>query len=221
MGRAGRWVVLFAAAALAACGSTSRLKPESAASKREIRDFDRVVVVDFDAKLKKEKKFKDEAKREKYALKVAKAGRTFADDIAKQIRDTGAFADVARASAHDAVDPDALRIGGTITRYDAGNVAARAAVGFLGQTHFEADVVFGTPDGRELGRIRVDHNSWPLPVGSAGSVVQTPGFFMSLAAMKVADELAIAKGARRRGEAGAADGAKAGDTNELGKDGYE
>lgn len=186
-----RAVVLLTALALAACGSVSDLRPESAAAKRQIRDYTIVEVLDFEATASREFEDDEGEKRAKYETQVAEAKIRFADEIAEEIRESGAFTTVTRTAG----EGPALRVTGTITRYDEGNVVARTAVGFAGMAHFEADVtVTDATSGEALGSFRVDRNSWPLPVGTATNVVQNPGFFMDGAAKKIADELAVAKG---------------------------
>ena len=44
-----------------------------------------------------------------------------------------------------------------------------------------------------LASLKVDRNSWPLPVGASMSTLQTTEFFMNNAAKKIAEELAAKK----------------------------
>ena len=68
-------------------------------------------------------------------------------------------------------------------------------VGFVGMSEFDATVIFSdAASGEELGRLKVNRNSWPLPIGSASNVVQSVDFHMHAAAKRVAAELAKAKG---------------------------
>ncbi|HEX5693585.1 MAG TPA: DUF4410 domain-containing protein, partial [Arenimonas sp.] len=117
--------------------------------------------------------------------------KAFAEKIVEEIRATGAFAEVARAK----MPVPALQITGSIDLWEPGNIAARSLVGFAGKSQFNATIVISDLEsGTELGRIIVDRNSWPLPIGASTNVVQTVEFLMSQAAKRVATELAEAKG---------------------------
>jgi hypothetical protein len=95
----------------------------------------------------------------------------------------------------DQADAPALKISGNIEEWKAGNVAARTLVGFVGMSEFDATVVFSDlATGEELGRLKVNRNSWPLPIGTAVNVVQSVEFHMHQAARRIAHELAKAKG---------------------------
>ena len=184
---------LLALAALAGCGSVSGLTREAAEAPQHIADYTRVEVADFEAH--DEKPLEDPAKAEEHAAKVERARKLFADKIAEEIRASGAFAEVSRTPGAR----PALRIGGTISRYDEGNIVARGLTGFAGQTHFEVAVDIADADsGRSLSTLSVDRNSWPLPVGASMSTLQTTEFFMNNAAKKIASELA----AKKKGDAG-------------------
>src|SRR4249919_1488183 len=183
--------LLLACFALSGCGSVSGLTREASEAPRHIADYTRVEVDDFAAH--DEKPLDDPAKAAEHAEKVDKARKLFADKIAEQIRATGVFAEVSRTPG----TRPALRVGGDITRYDEGNIVARGLTGFAGQTHFEAVVpIVDAVTGKQIARIEVDRNSWPLPVGASTSTIQTTNFFMNGAAKKVADELLAARPAR-------------------------
>lgn len=178
---------LVAAFFLIGCGSVSGLKRAPGESAR-IADYSRVQVVDFGAS--GGKKFDDAKKQQEYDESLAEARVRFADKIAEALTKTGEFGEVSRQPAA----ADALRISGDITRYDEGNIVARGLTGFAGQTHFEAVVIItDAASGREIARVEVDRNSWPLPVGASASTLQTTNFFMENAAKKVADELLAAR----------------------------
>ena len=175
--------LLLALIGLGGCGSVSGLKNEAGATTR-IADYRQVEVLDFSAS--GGEKFPDAAKQAEYNASLAEARRTFADKIAEAITATGSFDKVSRQS----LAGGALRVSGDITRYDEGNLVARGLTGFAGQTHFEAVVtIVDAASGRQIARIDVDRNSWPLPVGASASTLQTTNFFMNGAAKKVADEL--------------------------------
>jgi hypothetical protein len=181
-------LLLACASALSACGSVSGLTREASDAPRHIADYTRVEVDDF--VVRDEKPLEDPSKAAEHAVKVEKARKLFADKIAEQIRATNAFAEVSRAPG----TRPALRIGGTITRYDEGNIVARGLTGFAGQTHFDVKVdIADAESGRSLSMLTVDRNSWPLPVGASLSTLQTTEFFMNEASKKIASELAAKK----------------------------
>lgn len=167
----------------AACGSVSGLKPNAGATTR-IADYRQVEVLDFSAS--GGEKFPDASKQAEYDASLADARKKFADKIAEAITATGSFDAVSRQP----LASGALRVSGDITRYDEGNIVARGLTGFAGQTHFEAVVtIVDATSGKQIARIDVDRNSWPLPVGASASTLQTTNFFMEGAAKKVAEEL--------------------------------
>lgn len=184
-----RWCIVILVSLLSACGSTSKLRTESGEARRSIADYAAVYVADFASTAPAESKNADS--EAKHAAAVAAAQRDFADRIAAKLIESGTFGVVSRVP----VDGPVLRIGGTITRLDEGNVAARAVTGFVGQAHFEATVRFeDAQSGELLGTITVDRNSWPLPIGASSNLVQNVGFFMDGAASKIAEELRRARG---------------------------
>jgi hypothetical protein len=173
---------------LSACGSVSGLTRESSSAPQHIADYTRVEVADFD--VRDEKPLEDPSKQAEHLAKINKARSLFADKIAERIRESGAFAEVAREPGAR----PALRIGGNITRYDEGNIVARGLTGFAGQTHFDVNVqITDAESGKLLSTLSVDRNSWPLPVGASLSTLQTTEFFMNEASKKIASELALKK----------------------------
>lgn len=179
---------------LAACGSTSRLKTDSPRELASIGDFALVEVVDFASTASSKAKNEDDTLA--HAESVEQARQRFADLIAEELGKRAAFDEVSR----EELDGEVLQVGGTITRYEEGNVAARMVTGFVGQAHFEATVeVRDKASGRVLGRFDVDRNSWPLPIGASSNAVQNTGMFMSGAAKRIADELAKARERRAPG----------------------
>jgi len=189
--------LLFLLGMLTACGSTSKLRTDSADARKQIRDYERVVVADFEATATKETD--DQQKQAKFLVQLNDARSGFADLIAEELVDRKAFTEVSR----EPLEGKALRISGTITRFEKGNVAARVVTGFVGQAHFEAEVtVADIESGEVLGTFDVDRNSWPLPIGASSNAVQNVGMFMSGAANRIADEMAVARGVLKRGETG-------------------
>ena len=174
--------LLFLAVSLAGCGSLGKLDA-SKKQKAEIADYDRVVVGEF----------VPTGDRIRAEPEVLEAGRlAFSEKIVEALRESNAFASV---EAGDTAEPPALKISGTIEQWQTGNIAARTLVGFVGMSEFDATVVFSdAASGEELGRLKVNRNSWPLPIGSATNVVQSVDFHMEQAARRVAAELAKAKG---------------------------
>jgi hypothetical protein len=181
-------LLLLAAGVLAACGSVSGLTREASDSPQHIADYTRVEVADFE--VRDEKPLDDPAKQTEHLAKLEQARKLFADKIAEQVTASGAFAQVARVPG----TRPALRVGGSITRYDEGNIIERGLTGFAGQTHFDVQVQITDADsGRVLSTLSVDRNSWPLPVGASLSTLQTTQFFMNEASKKIASELAAKK----------------------------
>lgn len=188
--RSIRSTLLLATLFLAACGSTSGLRTESAAARKQIGDYTRVEVADFAVTATKDTK-DDHKAQAKYQAQLAEARARIADLIGEEISERAAFDEVSRA----ALEGSALRVTGTITRYEEGNIAARMVTGFVGQAHFEATVtVSDRESGEVLGNFVIDRNSWPLPIGASSNAVQNVGMFMSGAAKRIADELAVARG---------------------------
>lgn len=181
-------LLALATLVLAGCGSVSGLTRESGAAPMRIADYTRVEVADFTSS--EAPTFNDDKKRAEYEEAVAKAKVAFADKIAEEVRASGSFESVSRTPG---VRP-ALRVGGDISRYDEGNVAARMVTGFAGQAHFDAKVEVADADsGQVLATLTVDRNSWPLPIGASTNLVQNPNRFMNEAAKKMASELAAKK----------------------------
>lgn len=191
-----RLSLLLLLSLLTACGSTSKLRTDSADARNQIRDYDRVEVADFEATATKESD--DTKKLAGFFADLAAARTGFADRIAAELVERKAFNEVSR----EPLEGRALRISGTITRFEKGNVAARMITGFAGQAHFEAEVIVSDhASGEVLGTFDVDRNSWPLPIGASSNAVQNVGTFMQGAANRIADEMAIARSVLKRGEA--------------------
>lgn len=174
---------------LAACGSLGHLEGKTTAKKAEIRDYDTVYVADFSAN--DTRPAKDDKESAQRAAEIEKGRLAFSDKIAEEIAQSKAFANVSRT----APPGKSLRVEGSVDLWEPGNVAARALTGFAGKSEFNATVlVVDAGTGEELARLKVDRNSWPLPIGASTTIVQTVDFFKNQAAKRVADELAKAKG---------------------------
>jgi hypothetical protein len=190
-----RLLAVLALGTLTACGSVSKLQTDSAAARRQIGDYPRVAVIDFAATATTDAK--DAEKQQAYAADLQAAQSKIADLIAAEITERKAFDEVSRTP----LEGPHLKVSGTITRYEEGNVAARMVTGFAGQAHFEATVTVSDADSESvLGTFSIDRNSWPLPIGASTNAVQNVGTFMSGAAKRVADELAVARGKRSQRE---------------------
>jgi len=193
-----RIAALILTSALAACGTTSDIKPSanlqaigSAAQKNakaiDLSAYDKVVVLDFvdgtdSSKLKPDK-------LRSHSDAMATAMRSFPDLIADKVRGTGAFQEVVRGPSPG----KALTISGTITRLTEGNAALRLWIGMgAGSSYFDAttDLLDGE-SGASLGQLITDKNSWAL--GGALASAQTVQSFMEGAAAKIAVQLRDSK----------------------------
>jgi hypothetical protein len=179
---------------LAACGTTSNLKPSPQAEAiagqarpaspgLDLSGYDKVVVLDFTDATDKSK-LKPE-KVAAYGETMATAVRTFPDLIAQKLRETGAFQEVVRGPSTG----KALVLSGHIDRLVEGNTALRLLVGMgAGSSYFEATTTLGDAEsGSALGLLTTDKNSWALGGGIAAS--QTVQSFMQGAAVKISERL--------------------------------
>lgn len=184
-----RGLIALLSLSLGACGSLGHLEGKTTAKKAEIRDYDTVYVADFTAN--DTRPAKDEKETAERAAEIEKGRIAFSDKIAEEITQSKAFANVSRT----APPGKSLRVEGSVDLWEPGNVAARALTGFAGKSEFNATVlVVDAASGEELARLKVDRNSWPLPIGASTTIVQTVDFFKNQAAKRIADELAKAKG---------------------------
>lgn len=180
--------LLLVPSLLAGCGSLGRLDATKG-HQATIKDYDRVVVGEFIASDERESRNEKSAEKQRAAIETGR--KAFADLIEQELTKVGAFSEVSQ----QALAAPALKISGSIDQWKVGNVAARTLVGFVGGSGFEATVVVSDLEsGEELARLRVNRNSWPLPIGSATNVLQSVEFFMQQGARRVAHELAKAKG---------------------------
>ncbi len=176
------------AIALAGCGSQGQLTSKSARQVAQIKDFDQVVVRDFNANdTRPLSDAKEKAEREK---NINEGRIQFADKIAERLTQTGAFGTVSRKPLTGRF----LVVTGTVDVWEPGNVAARAVTGFVGKSQFASTIqILDGETEEELARINGDRNSWPLPIGASTSIVQTVTFFMDEAANHMATQLAVMK----------------------------
>lgn len=176
---------------LAACGSTGQLASKSAKHAAQIKDFDQVVVLDFNANdMRPVNDAQEKAEREK---NINEGRALFADTIAERITETKVFTKVSRKPLQGRF----LVVTGTVNVWEPGNIATRAITGYLGQSQFASTIqILDGQTGEELARLNGDRNSWPLPIGASTTILQTVTFFMNEAADHVATELAAAKSVR-------------------------
>ncbi|NRB10544.1 MAG: DUF4410 domain-containing protein [Rickettsiaceae bacterium] len=172
---------LFLAVFLSACGSTSNIKSkDQSASIPDFSHYNRVIVKDFTNGVKGKSKNK------------MAAGKIFADIIAKNIKAEKAFDIVERNTESE---EHALIIEGKITQLEEGSPFARMMIGFVGNSHFDAEVQFRDNQTKELlANIDVNKMSWPL--GGVISASQNVESHMTSAASKICCECKKAKKAK-------------------------
>jgi len=180
---------------LAACGTTSNIKPTRTAEAivttpaakekpaLDLSGYDTVVVLDFvDGTDKSRIK---PAELVAYSDHVAAATHEFADLIAQKLRATGAFQEVLRGPSPG----KALVVSGHITRLTEGNATLRLLIGMgAGSSYFDATTDLADAEtGTDLGQVATDRNSWVLGGGIAAG--QTVEGFMQGAAEKIATDI--------------------------------
>lgn len=185
---------VLALSPIAVQASVSKYDPARGSSAKDLRAHEVIAVEPLvDAVEIRERDRGDEA--ELRAI-VAEAGRAFADHLVKRLGESGAFDSVARAPSDEAT----LVIGGRITKYVRGNAVARYS-GVFGRSRFAATVELrDAKTGKLLGDLDVEVASSVIP--GAVNVIQSVGQFMEGSAIRVRDEILIARGDRRREETG-------------------
>jgi hypothetical protein len=202
----GRITGLVLSAALAACGSTSNIKPVQQAdavvaapaqrhgARIDVSGYDRVVVLDFIDATDKSALSPDKARAHDEAM--ATAVRQFPDLIAHKLRESGAFSEVVRGPSPG----KALAVSGRITRLVEGSDALRLWIGMgAGSSYFDATTELSDAEsGQALGQVATDKNSWAL--GGFIAARQTVASFMEGAAQRIAAQLRDSKqgGAARK-----------------------
>ena len=185
--RALRFLFLASVFTLAACGTTSKLKPEDASSLQQLSQYDVVYVADFTNATNQ--KIKNPEKAALFEKAVVDAGRTFADMIASNLEKTKNPPAVVRALPEN-TEQKVLRISGAITTFENGNAFVRFMLPLAGAAKFNANVLFfDQKSGEKMGEITVDKNSNPLGGGFAAS--QNANRFMKGAADKIAEQLEL------------------------------
>jgi hypothetical protein len=186
-------LALFLAVPLAA-QAVGKFDPERGTRAKDLRQYDRVAVeplidaVPF--------KNRDPAVEAKIRKTIADAGVAFADSLVRRLAETGKFEAVGRAPTEGAT----LLIGGQVVKYDPGNAIARYS-GVFGRSRFGARIELkDAASGKLLGHIDVDVASSLIP--GAVNVIQSVGQFMEGSAIRVRDEILIARGDLHREQTG-------------------
>jgi hypothetical protein len=183
------------AAVLAACGTTSDIKPdakpvaEGGAPTQNVKltvdlsAYDKVVVLDFVDGTDTRKLKPDELRSHNETMTTYL--HHFSDLIAHDIRQTGAYSEVLREPGPG----KALVVSGRVTRLTEGNSALRLWIGFgAGSSYFDAEVKLSDAEtGNLLGSATSGNNSWPL--GGALASGQTVESFLEVSATKIATRL--------------------------------
>lgn len=180
-----------AATLVAACGTTSALKPaQNSIVGVDLTKYSTLLITDFadEASAK--------AKPEIQALvrsKVQAAQKTFPDLIAASVEAAGGFSVVSRGADLAQPSPSVLVMRGAITEWDDGNAALKMLVGFgAGGANFNARIeLVDGGSGELLGTWIVDKNSWAL--GGVYAATQTAESFMPGAAKSIGEELSKRK----------------------------
>ena len=168
---------LVLATALAACGSTSNIKPSGTpaavvaapvprhGATIDVSGYDKVVVLEFGDATDQSLLSPDKARA--YAETIGTAVHTFPDLIAQKLRDAGAFREVVRGPSPG----KALCVSGHITRLVEGSGALRFWVGMgAGSSYFDATTdLSDCESGQALGQVITGKNSWALGRGHCGS----------------------------------------------------
>ena len=187
-------VAVVALSPYGAQASVSKYDAARGSSARDLRAHERVAVEPLVDAVEIPKK--DRGDEAELRAIVAEAGRAFADHLVKRLGESGAFDSVARAPSEEAT----LVIGGRITKYVRGNAVARYS-GVFGRSRFAATVELrDAKTGKLLGDLDVEVASSVIP--GAVNVIQSVGQFMEGSAIRVRDEILIARGDRRREETG-------------------
>lgn len=186
---------LLLALPLAAAAGVDRFDAARGASAKELRTHVRVAVEPL-VDAVPARRTKDAADEARLRETIAAAGVAFADALVKRLEETGKFESVARAPAQGAT----LLIGGRIVKFDAGNAVARYS-GVFGRSKFGARVEFReAASGRLIGHVDVDVASSMIP--GAVNLIQSVGQFMEGSAIRVRDEILIARGDVKREQTG-------------------
>lgn len=193
--RAGAWAIalLVAIPGLAFAG-IDKFEPARGFKAKQLAQYDRVAVEPLADAV--EGKLVDPAKEAERRAVIKTAGETFAAALVERLAESGKFESVTHASAPGAT----LLVGGRITRFSQGNAVARYS-GVFGRSKFRARVELeDAASGQVLGHIDVDVASSMIP--GAVNMIQSVGQFMAGSAVRVRDEILIARGDLEREETG-------------------
>jgi len=201
--RAGIASLLVLALAPCALAGVGKFKPAGNEKKPDLRDYQTIVITDFTDAV--EGKMPDAAEEAQYRSDVQAAGKLFADILAEKVRRSEGFTAVTRAPTVPAAPEDLLVAGnllvtGKLTRFKASNLAGRY-IGFGAGSKLGALIEFrDAADSRLLGTVEVSLGSENIP--GAINAIQTVERFMDGGAIRVSDELLIAKKLKHREETG-------------------
>jgi hypothetical protein len=192
---------LLGAVAIASPGearaTVSRLMAPESRATADLRGYDRIVIEAPVAALQKPPKDPEELAAT--TARIAERGAEFADDLARRLRASGAFAAVSR----EPLAGRALVLRGRVLRFRDANIAQRVVGLFQGA---RLEVAFEVVDGETgalLGRAEADFSGGLRP-GSWTNLVRSMDGFINGTAARLHDELLVAGGFRQREEVGRA-----------------
>lgn len=187
-------VVALLALPLAAAAGTSKFDPARGFKARDLKGYTRVAVEPLADGVKGSAKDPDEEKQRRE--RIAEAGAVFAAELAQRLAESGKFEAVGKAPVEGAT----LLIGGRIVKFERGNAVARYS-GVFGRSRFGARVELKDANtGRLLGHVDVEIASSVIP--GAVNVIQSVSQFMEGGAIRVRDEILIARGDLKREQTG-------------------
>lgn len=180
-----------------AAAAVSRYKPTQEGRAAKLAAYQRIVVRELDDAV--EAKKKDGAEDPRYRDDLATVTRRIADGVAEKLGASGKFEAVSRDEIGN--EPVAtLLLDGRLTRFKRANAATRY-LGFGAGSKLEGEVELkDAATGKVLGTIEIDFSSSGIP--GVVNVIQTIDAFIEGIAVRVSDEVLIAKGAKFREQTG-------------------
>ena len=179
---------------LAAAAGISKFDPERGVKAKDLKGYTRVAVEPLTDAVKGE--YKDAEEEKVRRERIVNAGTLFAAHLAKRLEESGKFEAVGNAPVEGAT----LLIGGQITKFERGNAVARYS-GVFGRSRFGAHVELkDAKTGKLLGHIDLEIASSVIP--GAVNVIQSVSQFMEGGAIRVRDEILIARGDLKREQTG-------------------
>ena len=187
-------LVALLALPLSAAAGTEKFDPARGFKARDLKGYTRVAVEPLVDGVKG--KYKDAEEEKVRRQRIANAGVLFAAELAHRLEESGKFEAVGKAPVEGAT----LLIGGTITKFERGNAVARYS-GVFGRARFGARVELkDAATGKLLGHVDFEIASSMIP--GAVNVIQSVSQFMEGGAIRVRDEILIARGDLKREETG-------------------